>query len=179
MNWIKLGERIAYDGFRKVIQKTFQLPNGKKATFDTIRGGSFVTIAAFTKEKEAILVKQYRPGAEQSLVSFPEGGIENNENPLTTAVRELEEETGYRAKKIIHLRTFQWSYRVDKRICMLALDCELVGAQQLDDTEFIDIITLPLEKFKTLLTNSADESFNNVDAGFLALHYFDNNREEV
>lgn len=177
MNWIKLGEQIGYDGFRKVIQKTFQLPNGKQATFDTISGGSFVTVAAFTKQKEAILVRQYRPGAEQSLVSFPEGGIEGNENPIATAIRELEEETGYRAKKIIHLKTFRWAYRVDMQICFLAIDCEKVGEQQLDDTEFIEIITLPLEKFKTLLTNSADESFNNVDAGFLALHYFDNNEE--
>ncbi len=174
MNWTKLSERIAFDGFRKIIQKTFRLPNGKTATFDTISGGSFVTIAAFTKEKEAILVKQYRPGAEKALVSFPEGGIEGNENPIDTAIRELEEETGYRARKFIHLKTFHWAYRVDRRICLLAIDCEKVGEQQLDDTEFIDIITLPLEKFKSLLTNPVDESFNTVDAGFLALHYFQN-----
>ena len=74
-SWTKLGERIAFDGFRKIIQKIFQLPNGKEATFDTVEGGDFVTIAAFTKNREAILVRQYRPGPEQALVSFPEGAI--------------------------------------------------------------------------------------------------------
>jgi len=171
LNWKKIKEQIAFDGFRKIIQKTFALPSGKTAIFDTVKGGDFVTIAAFTKNKEAILVSQYRPGPEKKLVSFPEGAIEKEENPIEAAARELEEETGYRAKQIVFLKTLRMAYRVDHRICVLALDCELVGNQRLDDTEFIDIFTLPIEKFKTLLTNPHDESFTTIDAGFLALDY--------
>lgn len=176
MNWKKIKEQIAFDGFRKIIQKTFRLPNGQVATFDTIKGGDFVTIAAFTKHKEAILVSQYRPGPEKKLVSFPEGAIEQNENPMEAAARELEEETGYRAKQLIYLKTFRMAYRVDRQICVLALDCELAATQQLDETEFIEIFTLPLEKFKILLTNPHDESFTTIDAGFLALDYLNSQK---
>jgi len=173
MDWIKIKEKVAFNGWRKIIQKTFTLPSGQEATFDTVKGGDFVTIAAFTKFKEAILVKQYRPGPEKVLTSFPEGAIEKGESPIAAAARELAEETGYRAKKIVLLKTFCMAYRVDQRICVLALDCEKKSAQQLDNTEFIEIFTVSIEKFKALLTNSADDSFTNVDAGFLALHFLE------
>ena len=126
MIWKKIKEQIAFDGFRKIIQKTFTLPNGKTATFDTVKGGNFVTIAAFTKNKEAILVAQYRPGPETILVSFAEGAIEQEENPLEAAARELEEETGYRAEQLIFLKTIRMAYRVDRQICVLALDLSLI-----------------------------------------------------
>ena len=171
MNWKKIKEVMVFKGWRQIIQKTFLLPNNKEAAFDTLRGGDFVTIAAFTKELEAILVRQYRPGPEKILTSFPEGAIDKGESVLAAAARELEEETGYRAKKIVLLKEFRMAYRVDRQISVLALDCEKVSKQKLDSTEFIEIYTLPIEKFKVLLTNTADDSFTNVGTGFLALNY--------
>ncbi|MEM1124452.1 MAG: NUDIX hydrolase [Bacteroidota bacterium] len=169
MNWTKISEKIAYQGWRGIVQKTFKLPNGKRVAFDIIQSSEFVTIAAFTKKKEAILVKQFRPGPEVILTSFPEGGIEKGEDPKIAAARELLEETGYQAGKIVFLKKFRHSYSTEKQICFLALDCEKVSTQQLDHTEFIDVFLLPVEKFKTYLTDSSDESFTNVEAGYLAL----------
>ena len=171
MIWKKIKEEIGFDGWRKIIQKTFELPNGQTATFDTVKGGDFVTIAAFTQKKEAILVRQFRPGPEQLLVSFPEGAIDKGESPLLAAARELLEETGYQAKKIVLLKEFRMSYRVDRQFCVIALDCQKVSQPSLDPTEFIETFLLPLEKFKVLLTNTADDSFINVGAGFLALQH--------
>ncbi len=171
MNWKKLDEKIIYNGWRGMLQKTFQLPNGKEATFDIIRTNAFVTIAAFTKDKEAILVRQYRPGPEKKLISFPEGMIEKNENPATAAQRELIEETGYQAEKFVLLKKFKSAYTTDQRICLLALNCQKISKQNLDATEFIEVLCLPIEKFRVFLTNKADDSFTNVDAGYLALDY--------
>ena len=162
MDWKKVKEIVAFKGWRQIIQKTFLLPNNKEAIFDTLRGGDFVTIAAFTKDLEAILVRQYRPGPEKILTSFPEGAIDKGESVFTAAARELEEETGYKAKKIVLLKEFRMAYRVDRQISVLALDCEKVSKQKLDSTEFIEIYTLPIEKFQVLLTNTADDSFTNV-----------------
>jgi len=169
MNWTKIGEKVAYQGWRGIAQKTFVLPDGKQATYDIIQSSEFVTIAAFTKQKEAILIRQFRPGPEITLISFPEGGVEKGEDPKVAAARELLEETGYQAKEFIFLKNFRHSYSTEKQICLLALDCEKVGAQQLDHTEFIDVFLLPIEKFKTFLTDPTDESFTNVGAGYLAL----------
>lgn len=171
MNWKKIGEKIAFKGWRGILQKTFELPNRKEATFDVVQMEDFVTIIAFTKHKEAILIRQYRPGPEMVLTSFPEGGIEKGEAPKLAAARELLEETGYQASEFILLKKFRSAYNTQTQICLLALDCEKVATQKLDTTEFIDIFLLPIEKFRSLLTNSEDDSFHNVAAGYLALDY--------
>lgn len=171
MNWKKINEKVAFKGWRSIVQKSFELPDGKKATFDVVQTNDFVTIVAFTKNKEAILVKQYRPGPEKILTSFPEGGIEAGEAPEVAAARELIEETGYQAHQYIFLKNFRAAYNTQLQVCVLAIDCEKVATQQLDTTEFIDVFLLPLEKFRQLLTNPKEESFNNIGAGYLALDY--------
>ncbi len=171
MNWKKISEKVAFKGWRSILQKTFELPDGKKATFDVIQTNDFVTIVAFTKNKEAILIKQYRPGPEKVLASFPEGGIEAGEAPEIAAARELLEETGYQASQYIFLKKFRAAYNTQLQVCVLAVDCEKIATQKLDTTEFIDVFLLPIEKFRRLLTNPKEESFNNVGAGYLALDY--------
>ena len=171
MIWKKISEKVAFKGWRSILQKTFELPDGKQATFDVVDTNDFVTIVAFTKNKEAILIKQYRPGPERILTSFPEGGIEGGEAPASAAARELLEETGYQARQYIFLKNLRAAYNTQLQVCVLAIDCERVDRQKLDTTEFIDVFLLPIEKFRQLLTNAQDESFNNVGAGYLALDY--------
>jgi len=171
MDWKKIKETVIFKGWRSMLQRTFELPNGKEAIFDIVSTNDFVTIVAFTKKKEAIMVKQYRPGPEMQIISFPEGGVEGDEAPEKAAARELLEETGYIASKYIPLKVFRDAYRTEKQICLLALDCEKVDTQKLDATEFIDVFLLPIEKLRSLLTNPTDESFTNVGAAYLALDY--------
>ena len=141
MIWKKISEKIAFKGWRGILQKTFELPNGKEATFDVIQTNDFVSIIAFTKAKEAILVKQYRPGPEMVLTSFPEGMIEKGEDPKLAAARELLEETGYQAGQFIFLKNFRAAYNTQLQVCLLALDCEKVTTQKLDTTEFIEAVS--------------------------------------
>jgi len=171
MTWKKISEKVAFKGWRGILQKTFELPDGKEATFDVIQTNDFVSIIAFTKSKEAILVKQYRPGPEMILTSFPEGMIEKGEDPKLAAARELLEETGYQAGQFILLKNFRAAYNTQLQVCLLAIDCEKVATQKLDTTEFIEVFLLPIEKFRLLLTNPKDDSFNNVAASYLALDY--------
>ena len=171
MKWKKLGEKIVYNGWRGILQKTFVLPNNQETVFDIVLTDTFVTIMAFTSEQEAILVKQFRPGPEMHLISFPEGMIENDEKPEVAAARELLEETGYVAGSFVFLKEFRSSYTTERQICLLALDCQKKEHQNLDNTEFIEVFLLSIEKFKSLLINSHDCSFTNVGAGFLALKY--------
>lgn len=50
-----------------------------------------------------ILVKQFRYPLQKTLIELPAGKLDNKEDPLTCAVRELEEETGYKAKEFTKL----------------------------------------------------------------------------
>ncbi len=169
--WQKLKEEVGYKGWRDMLRRTFRMPNGETADFDIVRNGNFVTIAAFTKNKEAILVKQFRPGPEMELLSFPEGYIDQKELPETAARRELEEETGYRAGKIVFQKIFHRAYSTETRFCLLATDCEKISTQNLDNTEFIDVKLYPLPEFKKLLADPDNQQLTTVDSGYLALNY--------
>ena len=169
--WQKIKEEITYQGWRDMLRRTFRLPDGKIADFDIVRNGDYVTIAAFTKNKEAILVQQFRPGPEMNLLSFPEGYIDPKEKPEDAARRELEEETGYRAGKIIFQKVFRRAYSTETRTCLLAIDCEKMTDQNLDKTEFIDVQLYALSDFKKLLADPDNQQLTTVDSGYLALNY--------
>ena len=170
-NWKKINEQYAYSGWRKIIKKRFLLPNGAEADFDVIGNNPFVTVAAFTETKEAILVKQFRPGPEIPLISFSEGYIEVAESPEAAARRELLEETGYTAGKVFLLKEMRSAYSTEQRICLIALDCQKTNAQNLDQTEFIEVFTMPLTEFRSFIKDSQRHDFTNVDCAYLALDY--------
>ncbi len=169
--WQKIKEEITYQGWRDMLRRTFRLPNGKIADFDIVRNADFVTIAAFTKNKEAILVKQFRPGPEMELLSFPEGYIDPQELPEAAAHRELEEETGYRAGKIVFQKVFRRAYSTETRTCLLATDCEKITDQRLDTTEFIEVQLYPLPDFKKMLADPYNQQLTTIDSGYMALNY--------
>ncbi|MCR9099614.1 MAG: NUDIX hydrolase [bacterium] len=147
------------------------MPDGRHADFDVIGNNTYVTIAAFTQDKEAILVRQFRPGPETTLTSFPQGYVDPTESPEEAARRELLEETGYEADEIRLLKEIRSAYSTERHLCMIATGCHKVGQQQLDEDEFIEVFRLPLSSFRKLLNNPADTTFANVDAGYLSLDF--------
>ncbi len=67
----------------------------------------YVAMIAFTRTGEIILVEQFRPAVEEMVLEMPAGTIEAGEESAACALRELLEETGYRADNI---ETLGWLY---------------------------------------------------------------------
>jgi len=168
-NWKKLSEKLVYDDWRRVIKKTYQLPDGKTYVYDIIGNNDYVTVAAFTPDKQAILTKQFRPGPEVILTSFPEGYIDNGESPAQAALRELKEETGFVSSDIRLIQSFRRAYNNEKRHLLLALDCEKKFEPSGDDTEFIETKLMPLAEFREYLKTPSGAGFTNTDAAYLAM----------
>jgi len=82
----------------------------------------YVSVIAFTREEEVVLVRQYRPAVERYTIELPSGLVDAGETPEQTARRELEEETGYRAHKMELLGSLlSDSGRLENRLwCYLA-----------------------------------------------------------
>jgi ADP-ribose pyrophosphatase len=100
-----LSSVVVYQGplFRVVHDKLIE-PGGKKSERDIIRhNGSVVILAIDTtrskKDPWIVVERQYRHAATQYLWELPAGKLDPGEDALAGAQRELEEETGYRAKK--------------------------------------------------------------------------------
>jgi ADP-ribose pyrophosphatase len=65
-----------------------------------------VCIVARPSPNEVVLIRQYRHAAGRVLLEIPAGGLHENEDPAAAAVRELEEETGFRAQSMVERARF-------------------------------------------------------------------------
>lgn len=128
-----------YDGRRfKVIQKQYEREDGLKIIRDCVEPGNAVIIIAVNENDEVIFIDQYRETIENIALELPAGMIENGEDHKEAARRELEEETGIKAKNIEYLTSCYTSagYTAEKIYIYLARDFEY-GEQHLDETEEI------------------------------------------
>lgn len=91
-------------GWRTIVTKHFQLPDGRTDAFQLYAGKDTACIIAVTKDRQVITVLQFRPGPEKIMHEIPGGFVdEEGGSPEHAAVRELSEETGYTAGKVTYL----------------------------------------------------------------------------
>jgi len=95
-----ISSKMIYQGDVISLQiDTVKLSNGIISTREIINHNGSVAIVALDNDKLSLLmVRQYRKAVEEAILEVPAGTLEINEDPLTCAHRELEEETGYIAE---------------------------------------------------------------------------------
>jgi len=125
-----------------------ELPNGKPLEAVVFEFRSWANILAVTKNREAVLIKQYRHGIQDVLWEIPGGVVEDNEVPTEGVKRELLEETGYAASNVVQVGKFypNPALQTNTMYCFLALDVEKAGEQHLDDGEQIEVHLVPLDE---------------------------------
>ena len=112
-------------------------------------GTGIVSIMAITAKDEIIFVGQYRPPVGREVIEFPAGLCDQEGEALEeTALRELQEETGYRAKKIEKLFAGTVSAGLTPEFLTVfwATDLEFVGKKDGREERGITVYKIPLKK---------------------------------
>ncbi|MGE6375252.1 NUDIX hydrolase [Peribacillus muralis] len=131
-----------------------ELPDGKTSKREIVKHPGAVAIIALTEDNKIIMVEQYRKALERSLIEIPAGKLEKGEEPVLSAERELEEETGYECEKMEHIISFYTSPGFADELVHLYVAHNLKkkeNAAPLDEDEFVELIELTLEDAENYL----------------------------
>ena len=124
-----------------------ELQNGNIAGREVVEHSGGVGIVAMDKDSYVYMVRQYRYPMERELLEIPAGKLEEGEDPAECAARELSEETGFNAEKMIYLGKMYPSPGYCKETLYLYLALGLVsGANHLDPDEFLSVERHPFKE---------------------------------
>ncbi len=152
-----------------------ELSNGNLLDATIFEFRSWVNIFALTKSNEAVLIRQYRHGVCDVLWEFPGGVVEDGENPVDGAKRELREETGYMASHMIQIAQLypNPALQTNSLYSFMALDAEKVSEQNLDAGEDIEVHLMPVDELMQMAKRGEFPHALMTAVLFSALSYMD------
>ncbi|MDN7244096.1 NUDIX hydrolase [Planococcus shenhongbingii] len=130
------------------------LPNGHTSKRELVEHPGAVALVAITEDNKIIMVEQYRKALERTIIEIPAGKIEKGEAPEYTAMRELEEETGYTADKLVLIQSFSTSPGfADEVIHLYAAEGlkKSTSGAVLDEDEFVELMEVTVEEAEQLM----------------------------
>lgn len=151
-NWLALNQISYVDN--KGIERIWESVSRKKAA------GAVAIICTLIPSGRLVLVRQYRPPADNMVIEFPAGLVNPGEMPEETAIRELREETGYQGRLIRLIPDTFSSPGLSSEIVRLAVmeadensQGELIT--DFDETEDIETILVARDELESFLLQSA------------------------
>lgn len=131
----------------------------KKQIYHSFKQSDYVSILAITKNKKILLVKQYRPAIEKFTLEIPGGLIDGKERHSRAAKRELTEETGYIAKKLVYLGSFYPDVgRLENKIyCYYAKNVQI--SKNFKKEEGLEIFEVSFTELKNLIKKNKIQHF--------------------
>ena len=163
----------AYRGVRYAMHLVRErLPNGKVAERDVVRHPGAAVVIPILDDGRVILCEQHRTALGGNMIEIPAGVLEAGEDPAIAAARELEEETGYRARKIERLLDFHPSAGFCDEIMHIFVATGLEKTEQnLDPDEFIQVHVRTFEEVRQLVRDGELTDGKTI-AAFLYLYAF-------
>lgn len=159
--WVRRSTRLVHrTPLFALHEDIFVSPQGREILYTRLESPSFSSVVPLTDDGRIVFVEQYRPPLARRLLELPGGMIEPGETPRAAAARELEEETGYRARDLTPLGWYYPSPHLGAHRGHLFLARHLSrGTAHLDVAEDLRTRTLPWnEAFRRLRSGGLHQS---------------------
>jgi ADP-ribose pyrophosphatase len=175
-------EHIIQDEWIDFRKSAYRYPDGRVfEPYYSYSRRDYTVIVASDKDGNYLCVRQFRQGIRQVTTEFPAGGIERSdgkeygdresaETALDCAKRELMEETGYIADDWTHLIKIPSNATIADNYAyvFMARGCRKVGAQHLDETEYLNVVKHTKEEIEELIHKGQFQQSVHVMAWLLA-----------
>lgn len=130
----KLAERVVYDGYRRVVRRTFEGPAGQ-VDYDILDEGD-TAVALVLAADRVVMLESYRFGPERRVLELPGGVLDGSESPRQAVEREVLEETGLRLERLQAVATTlhcpYWTRRVHVFVAHVASSLEQMPTAEQD-----------------------------------------------
>ena len=164
-------EHLIEDEWIDFRSTSWKFPDGNVyGPFYSYSRRNYVVVVASDTDGNYLCVKQFRQGIRQITTEFPAGAIEG-EDAFAAARRELLEETGYESDEWKHLLTVPSDATIsdNEAYLFLAKNCRKVSEQNLDETEFMNVLKLSAEEIEKRMKEGQFQQAIHITAWLLAL----------
>jgi 8-oxo-dGTP pyrophosphatase MutT (NUDIX family) len=152
LEWKEIERREVYLCRVFKVRDTVSLgPDGETRTFNVLDAPDWAIVIPVVRDADGekfLMVRQWRHGADKISLEFPGGVLEDGEDGVAAAGRELEEETGWSATSIRSLGTFNPNPAIMSNTVhiFLAEGLRRKGKQKLDADEYVDAELISAEE---------------------------------
>ena len=177
-----VSEETIFDGKIVHLRKmTVTLPNGKSALREVVRHIGASAVVPIDENWNVILVRQFRAPLSRVLLEIPAGKLDSKgEDRLLAAQRELEEETGYRAKTWVKLTDMVSSPGFCDECISIYLATDLTrGETHPDDDEFLNTVSIPFEEALAMATRGEITDSKSLCGLLLAAKHLENTQKNA
>ena len=131
----------------KIRRDTLKTPDGRETKFDIVEHGGSVVIVPVDADGNILFVRQYRHAAGMDMLELPAGTRDGDEPFADCAAREIREETGMEAGKLIHVGSFYLApgYSTEYMGVFFATDLKH-NPLEADDDEFLSVEKVPVKE---------------------------------
>ncbi len=153
MDVVFKGKRISVEAGKTVF------PNGRVVYKEVVRHPGAVVVLPLIRTEDGrelvVMVRQYRYPVDEWIYELPAGTLERGEDPVRTASRELLEETGYRANKLVKLISFYTTPGISDEVMHAFLAMDLVKEKQsLEEDELLTVEQVELERVLEMIKSN-------------------------
>ena len=133
---------------------TIELEGGKLTNFDFIGHKGASAMIPVDSDGNILMVRQYRNAVDQYTLEIPAGGLNAGEDNRTCAIRECEEETGYKAGKVYHLFDLYTTVAFSNEKIGIYYTTDITPSKQnLDEDEFVNMEKHSVEELTNMILN--------------------------
>ncbi len=131
-----------------------QLANGMMSKREVIHHSGAVAVAVTDDQNNVLLVRQFRLPAGKEMWEIPAGTLEPDEEPEACAIREVQEETGYKPVSLISLGGIHPAPGYTTEFIHIYWAREVIeSALEMDEDEFVEADWKPIAKVLDMITS--------------------------
>lgn len=169
----RVNSKIVYEGRILNLRLDTVTAPGGHAYREIVEHRGAAAAVALTDDGKVVMVRQYRYAPDRVVLEIPAGKIDPGEkDPEETMIRELKEETGYRASKVKLIGRINPSVGYSEELIYIYLMEGLeAGAQEPDEDEALEVVLIPFEEIYERAERGELEDAKTIAALFFAGRY--------